>query len=626
VLALLMAGSAFAMSADRYLATFSYDPYSIRSSPPIQDVQNEAASNKMSASHATTNGGGLDWNYATAWSFSPQEVITFIIPGYYGFGKMPYSGTELNIPEGERIPTYWGQMNGTDAANYTGILVLLMGIMAIVTLWKRDRLVPPLAIISLFALLLSFGGNWPILYRPMFNYFPFFNKFRAPMMALVLMQLAFPILAALSFEEILRVWKLKNAGEDNRLQKYFKFALYISGAFLVISIVLRGAITSGVKSGIEAGIKSGHIQSYMKSLEDFVASTAANDALVCALFATAAAALCFFFVRRKISPLVLGVGIFLLTVIDLWRVDSRPLEIISRDQYQSNFQEHDYIQAIKQDKSLYRVTDLTEQNPSNVLVSYGLQTAGGYHAAKMRKFQDVVDETGNMQGNGIFNPFMFNLLNTKYIVANGGLTNDQTRFTPVYQSKEPPPQQGQPSAIVWENPQALPRAFYAYRYEVKPKLDILHAMHDGTFNPRDVVYFDEAPKSISALATNPIDTTIETLFMKEYKNEEVTMHAKTSGNRLVFMSDSWYPDWNVTIDGKPTPLYRANYAFRAFVVPQGDHEVKLTYYDPKYATGRSISLLMNALALVGFGVGITSFSYARRKRRPEVEVVPPESV
>src|SRR5207253_6029751 len=144
--------------------------------------------------------------------------------------------------------------------------------------------------------------------------------------------------------------------------------------------------------------------------------------------------------------------------------------------YQSNFAEHDYIQAIKQDKSLYRVTDLTEQNPSNVLVSYGMQTAGGYHAAKMREFQDVVDETGNMQGNGIFNPFMFNLLNTKYIIANGGLVEDRTRFIPIYQSKEPAPQEngkaGQP-AIVWENPQALPRAFFAYRYEVKSKLDIL---------------------------------------------------------------------------------------------------------------------------------------------------------
>ncbi len=160
VLTLLMAGVAFCMSADRYLSSLAYEPYSIRGKAPIQDVQNQAAQNKRSTNDATTSSGGLDWNYATSWSFSPQEIITFIIPGYYGFGKMPYTAGDLNIPEGDRLSTYWGQMNGTDAANYTGIVVFLLAIVGIFTLWKRDRLVPPLSIITIFAILLSFGGNW----------------------------------------------------------------------------------------------------------------------------------------------------------------------------------------------------------------------------------------------------------------------------------------------------------------------------------------------------------------------------------------------------------------------------------------------------------------------------------
>jgi hypothetical protein len=232
-----------------------------------------------------------------------------------------------------------------------------------------------------------------------------------------------------------------------------------------------------------------------------------------------------------------------------------------------------------------------------------------------------------MSGQGIFNPFMFNLLNTKYIIANGGLVQDQSRFTPIFESKEPAPrgQDGKPGipAIVWENPQALPRAFFTYRYEVKPKLDILHAMHDGTFNPRDVLYLEDAPKDMPALSTAPIDTATETMTM-DYKDQDIAIHSKTNGNRLIFMSDAWYPDWTVTVDGKSEPLYRADYAFRAFVAPAGTHEIKLTYYDAKYTTGRTISLTANAIALLGLGIGITSFTYSRRKKRPEVEIVPSE--
>ncbi len=623
VLTILMGGLAFCMSADQYITMFDYKPYSIRGKSPIEEAQSADAMSKMSANHAVTSSGGLNWDYATSWSFSPQEIITFIIPGYYGFGKMPYTGGDPNIPEGERIPTYWGQMNGTDAANYTGIVVFVLAIIGIFTLWKRDRLVPPLTIITMFAILLSFGGNWPILFRPMFNYFPFFNSFRAPMMALVLMQLAFPILAALALEEILRVWKMKSASDDAWLQKYFKYALYASGAFLAISIVFRGVITSSVTSGIQSAMKRGKVPQYFDTLKDFIASTAANDALICALLATVACLLAYYFLKRKLSPLIVAVGLVALTAIDLWRVDTRPMEIESREDYQSNFQDHDYIQYIKQDKSLYRVTDLTEQSPSNALVGYGIQTAGGYHAAKMREFQDVVDETGDYQGNGIRNPFMWNLLNTKYLIYPGQIPSG--RIAPVFESKEQVQiDKGVANLRVYQNLDVLPRAFFTYRYEVKPKLDILHAMHDGTFNPRDVMYFDEAPKDMPALATTPIDTASETLTM-DYKDQDITFHTKTNGNRLIFMSDAWYPDWTATVDGKPTPIYRADYAFRAIVAPQGTHEIKLTYYDPKYVTGRAISLVTNALTLIAFGIGITSFSYSKRKKRPEVEILLPKA-
>jgi len=620
VLALVMVGLAFAMSADRYLATLGYEPYSIRGAAPIVEKQDA----KASSTSGVDKSGGLDWDYATAWSFSPQEVVTFFVPAWYGFGKLPAGNNITNVDPDTRIHTYWGQMNGTDAANYTGTIVLFLAVIAIATLWKKDRLVGPLAIISLFAILLSFGGNLPVLFGPMFNYFPVFNKFRAPMMALVLMQLSFPILAALCLDHVLKVWKSGTREETEKLQKTFKLGIYAAGALLAVFYIMSG-FGSSLRSSINA---SGKYQAYPEQLRgaitDIAVGAATSDILICMLIAAAGCALIYFFLKKKLSPAALGIGILLLTVIDLWRVDYRPMEVTTRDEYASHFTSHDYVDFIKQDKSLYRVLDMN--NPvSNVPASWGMQTIAGYHAAKMRPYQDVVDVTGKQgQGNVIFNPFMWDLLNTKYIIADGALTEDQTRFTPVFQSRENSGQKQ--STIVWQNPSVLPRAFLVNRYEVKPKLDILNAMRDGTFNPRDVVFFDEQPKDIGTLAQQPVDTAQESAAITSYKNEEIEIKTKTAGDRLVFMSDTWYPDWSATIDGKEAPIYKANYTFRAIKVPAGEHTIKITYYDPKYAQGKTLSLITNILALGGLALGAVVAISARKKKvnKGNADVVPSE--
>ncbi len=618
VIALCMVGLAFAMSADRYLATLGYEPYSIRGSAPIVDTKTTSA--KPAASTAGVDkSGGLDWNYATQWSFSPGEMITFIVPAWFGFGKLPYSGSDLNVPEGTPIPTYWGQMNGTDAANYTGIIVFFLALIGIIALWKRDRLVPALAIISLFALVLSFGGNMPILYGPMFHAFPMFDKFRAPMMALVLMQLSFPIIAALMLEEIFRVWKNRDRAEAVQLEKYFKYAMIVAAVLLVIFVVGRGGFEGSIKNSIT---KSGKpYVSTIPALGELAASTAMNDALIGMLIAAIACGLVWWFIKKQsISPLILGLAIFTLSAIDLWRIDSRPFDVTTRSDYENNFKDHDYVNFIKQDKSLFRILDLNEPM-SNVPVSWGLQTIAGYHAAKMREYQDVVDVTGDGAGNAIVNPYMWNLLNTKYIIANGGISEDRNRFVPVFQSREPAAagQDGKPgqATLVWMNPQALPRVFLVSNYEVRAPLDILHAMHDGAFDPRQLVLFDKSPQGLGALPGTPVDTTKEHAEITGYKNESIEIKASAATDRLLFMSETWYPDWSATIDGKPTTIYKADYAFRAIKVPAGDHTFKLTFEDPHYKTGRAISLTANILAIAGLIAGLGSVLSGKKKESEE---------
>jgi uncharacterized membrane protein YfhO len=139
-------------------------------------------------------------------------------------------------------------------------------------------------------------------------------------------------------------------------------------------------------------------------------------------------------------------------------------------------------------------------------------------------------------------------------------------------------------------------------------------MRDGTFNPQDVVFFDKQPDGIGTLAANPVNDSLETVTVAKYQNELIEIKTKASGDRLLFISDTWYPDWKATRDDKTeTPIYKANYAFRAIKIPAGEHTLTMRYFDPKYATGKTISLATNALVFLGLGLGLF-FEWKRRKK------------
>ncbi|MCX7929097.1 MAG: hypothetical protein N2663_00005, partial [Chlorobi bacterium] len=182
------AALSFGMAADRYLTTLEYTPYSTRGTVPLK-LRTTADSTQQRQKL-----DGNDYEYATNWSFSPEETITFLIPSYFGFGKVDYRGP-LTGGRTTKIMAYWGQMPFTDAANYMGIVVLMLAIVG-VWLYRRDVFVQFLVVLSVFSLALSFGKNLPLLYDLFYYHVPLFNKFRAPSMALAMMQFAVPLLAA----------------------------------------------------------------------------------------------------------------------------------------------------------------------------------------------------------------------------------------------------------------------------------------------------------------------------------------------------------------------------------------------------------------------------------------------
>ncbi len=567
-------GLAFMMSSDRYLAVQEYTDYSVRGSSPITQTQGIKTDDK----------GGNSYEYATEWSFSPQEIITFMVPNYYGFGKLPYTGAATGGKE-FKVPTYWGQKVFEDVAPYMGIFIFFMGIIGFLY-YRKDVFVQSLFAVSVFLLFLSFGKNLSIIYDIFFYYIPSFNKFRAPSMAIAVMQFAFPILAGYGMKAILEWLELS----DKRSKKYLMGLLYSSLAFLVIGLIYAVA---GKGAYIESLTNTGNqtfqsVANQIPDLKEFVWSAMIGDWLINGFILVIFAGLVYLFFNKKINANIFYLTIFLMLFIDLWRVGWRPLETSERDIVKETFQKTDLVQFLEQDKSTFRVADFVmSQSSPNLPAYYRFENIGGYHPAKLRVYQDMLDVADNGSTNYVTNPFLWNLLNVKYIISD-----QQLQAPAVFQSQ-------QTGAFVYQNPTMAERVFFVNSVAVEKPLEILKLMKEGKFDIKQVAYLEK-----------PLNTNIEPALPEakaeiiERKNEYMKIKVNATGNNLLFLSEVYFPLWTAKLDGKVIDIHKTNYAFRSVVVPKGNHTIELEYHSKGFETGKTLSIASNILVglLLIFGI------------------------
>ncbi|MFM8474120.1 MAG: YfhO family protein [Candidatus Kapaibacterium sp.] len=586
---LAVAGAlSFGMGADRFLSTLEYTPYSTRGSAPIgqlADQGTQKGANKQDAN------GGNDYDYATNWSFSPEEMTTFFIPNYYGFGKLTYKGPLTSNKE-TVIPTYFGQMPFTDAANYMGLAVLFI---AVYGAWRnrKDLFALYLITLSLFALLLSFGKNMSILYDLFYYVVPSFNKFRAPSMVLALLQFAVPLLAAYG----IRAFSEAREDKDAKAKKAAFIMMAACGVFLALGLVAPSVIETSYREQVEA---SRAMQSYgpdvKAALSEFVFKEMQSDWRGTGLFALLAGALVWMFVTKRINHTMFYAALTVVCVADLWRVDVRPMDIPKKRIESDVFAKTDLIEFLKSDTTVFRIADMDVLPAPNVAAYHRLENIHGYHSAKMRVYQDLMDEAGNGGGSIINNPLLWNMLNVKYIIAAQDMG-----VQPVFVSS-------QNNARVYLNPSFRPRAYFVNHAVVASKMDILRHLKQQDFNDVDTAYVEEAlPVAIDTIAPG---ARVE---LTRRENERQTYTVDATGNNLVFFSEVYYPvSWKATIDGKEAPIIKTNFAFRGLVVPKGRHTVEFRYESPKFEQGKSISLACNVLVvLAALGAGFLEWR-ARR--------------
>jgi hypothetical protein len=336
------------IQSDNLTQIYEYSPYSTRGTESI--IEKETGPTKQPESDF--------YQYATNWSFSPGEVLTFIIPSYYGFGKSTYQGP-LSQNQSVEVNTYFGQMPFVDVAMYMGVIIFFLALFSMIVNWKNP-LVRFFTILSVIALLISFGKTFPVLYDLMFNYFPFFDKFRVPSMILVLVQLSFPILAGLGLVKII---SLKES-PDEKISKIIRNTFYVLVGIFVLTILLGSPIKDWFIGRITESEKwpTALKPRYGEGIIPVMSDMFVSDVRLAFFFTAATFGLAFAFVKKKLSADLFIIGVIIMVVVDLFRINYRGETFIENSSIEQLFNKPDYIQVIENtgDKSIYRVLNLKQ--------------------------------------------------------------------------------------------------------------------------------------------------------------------------------------------------------------------------------------------------------------------------
>ncbi|MBR3292343.1 MAG: YfhO family protein [Bacteroidales bacterium] len=523
------------------------------------------------AEDANTN--GLDIAYATQWSYGIDESFSFLIPGFKGGSSVYPLGPSSNTYKTARamgipakaaqdfvraIPMYWGDQPFTAGNVYMGAIVcflFLLGCLIVPGPYKWA-----LILSTLFSVMLAWGSNCMWLTEFFFKYFPFYNKFRAVSSILIVAEFAMPLLGFLALKAL-------TDGTVTR-EKAKKSILTASGitAGLCLFFALFG---KSIYSFIGPGDDAFAGQLPVKIYDAIVADRAAlltGDAWRSFLFIVAAAVLIFLYNEKKLKLVPLAAGLGVLILADMWPVDKRYFNdsnFVSPKARQAVFDKQPWEEILLQDPDPhFRIMNLTTNTFNESRSNYWLKSVGGYHAAKLRRYQDLIDEhlsQGNMP--------VIGMLNAKYLIV--------------------PDENNQPTPQL--NPYALGNAWFVGDILVVDNAN----QESDALNTIDLENTAVVDRQFAGFVKDPHpgiapDASVELTYFRP-KKVEYDSHSSADGT-IVF-SEIYYPyGWKASIDGQPVDHFRANYTLRALNVPAGDHHITFIFDPDSVRKGDTIAL------------------------------------
>lgn len=580
---LLIAGSVGALcNLPNLYHTYTYNKETMRGGASI------------SSSISGGQKGGLDRDYITQWSYGVGETWTLLVPNVKGGASVALSQSETAMKKADaqysqlysQVGQYWGEQPGTSGPVYVGALICFLFVLGLFVV--KGSLKWALLAATVLSIVLSWGHNCPSVTNWFIDNFPLYNKFRTPSSILVITEFAMPLLAILALAEILR--------DDKFLSNHKRaviLSLVVTGGVALLFAVIPSAFFSSYISTRETAMFNSYFGQNPTWLQGFVANLSECRRAMFTADAWRSVVIivlgCIVLLLRKhIGKTATVVLVGLICLVDLYQVDRRYLNddnFAEPETRETNFAMTATDQAILQDESLdYRVLNFSTNTFNENETSYWHKSIGGYHPAKLGRYQDIIEnnlvpEMNDIRGSlaaagGVMTDSLLwdvcpvvNMLNTRYFIF--ALQDGST--APV------------------KNPSAMGNAWFA--------TGVVQAATAQEEMARLKTEDLRQTAIVAAGDAKPVDGT-GTCELTTYAPNELTYSVEAEGDGLVVFSEIYYPGWKATLDGEPLDIIRADYILRAAYVPAGKHTIRMEYKPASVASTEAIAYAAIALMIL----------------------------
>lgn len=568
---------------------------------------------------ANQTSSGLDRDYITQWSYGIDETWTLMIPDAKGGASVPLAQNQKAMEKADpnfvqiyqQLGQYWGNQPGTSGPVYVGAFVCMLFILGLFIV--KGPMKWALLAATILSILLAWGRNFMPFTNFFLDYVPMYAKFRTVASILVIAEFTIPLLAMMALKKIVDEPEILT-----EKIKYVYASFGLTAGFCLLFAIMPGVFFPDFVSVQETQalqqLPQEYISPIMSNLTDIRKGIFTSDCWRSFWIILIGSALLMLFKMKKLGKEYMIAGIAVLCLVDMWMVNKRYLYddmFVDKAQRDTPQQMTETDKIICRDKALdYRVLNLASNTFNENETSYYHKSIGGYHPAKLRRYQEMIDahiapemqktmqavaaaggDMTKVNGDSIYP--VLNMLNTKYFIM--------------------PLQGGQTVPV--QNPYAYGNAWFVdevkYVNNANEEIDGV-----GKVNLRHVAVADAKFKEQLAQSVKQDDTSV--VKMIQYKPNNLTYEVKSSKGGVIVFSEIYYPGWTAMVDGQPAELGRVNYILRALNVKAGNHKVVLDFHPQSLKNTETVAYIGYGVLALLIIIGVVVEVRKRKKASPEV--------